>query len=60
MRNNKNVFSRFFLCMALTATMTMISSSCSDDDEPLYSAVTVNNMPEDMPAQYTVKSGSIT
>lgn len=60
MRNNQNVFSSLFLCMALAVAMTPITSSCSDDDEPLYSAVTVNNMPEDMPAQYTVKSGSIT
>lgn len=60
MRTDKHNLSRLFLCVALTACMAVITTSCSDEDESRYNTVTVDRTPADMPAQYTVKSGSIT
>lgn len=60
MRTDKYTLSRLFLCVALTASMAVMTASCSDEDEPRYNTVTVDRIPSDMPAQYTVKSGTIT
>ena len=59
MNLTKKFLNRVLLCTVLAAGFAM--TSCSDDnDEPTYVIECVNNTPADLPAGYTVKSGTIT
>lgn len=53
-----------FLCVAIALGSSAIMTSCSDDDPtptyPTYPVTIVNNLPEDLPLTFTIKSGEIT
>lgn len=62
MKNNLKFLSRMMLCSALVAGTGMFMTSCSDDNDGPKGFVTVPDydMPENVPADYTVRNGKIT
>ncbi|WP_300506454.1 DUF4876 domain-containing protein [uncultured Duncaniella sp.] len=60
---NKIQIKHLLLCAVLTAGMSTFTS-CSDDDndapDPTYPVTVTENLPSEIPATYTVESGSVT
>lgn len=51
---------KLMLSAALIVGMSVVPTSCSDDDpEPTYEVNVVDKMPEELPANYTVQAGQI-
>ena len=60
---NKFQFRNFLLCAVLTASVPMMFTSCSDDDdkpEPTYPLTVTETLPSEVPSSFSIVNGSVT